>query len=223
MKKIIISIVVLSSISIYSQSAIMRMLDSDPRISVTLRSNNVYDPNKNNNTIEGNPYSSSDFLIGTIPNINASITFKYNAHKDVIEFKDGNSIYELPKDINYSPISLSDGTKVVLETNNDGNLSYYTQLFEKDNVALLKKNRVTLSEAKPTDGYREATAPKFSSLKTEYFLKSEDKIIEFPKNKKELLAKYSNNPTLEQFIKKNGSYIKDENAMKEIVKLISQK
>lgn len=223
MKKIIISIVVLSSISIYSQSAIMRMLDSDPRISVTLRSNNVYDPNKNNNTIEGNPYSSSDFLIGTIPNINASITFKYNAHKDVIEFKDGNSIYELPKDINYSPISLSDGTKVVLETNNDGNLSYYTQLFEKDNVALLKRNRVTLSEAKPTDGYREATAPKFSSLKTEYFLKSEDKIIEFPKNKKELLAKYSNNPTLEQFIKKNGSYIKDENAMKEIVKLISQK
>lgn len=223
MKKIIISIVVLSSISIYSQSAIMRILDSDPRMSATLRSNNVYDPNKNNNTIEGNPYSSSDFLIGTIPNINASITFKYNAHKDVIEFKDGNSIYELPKDINYSPISLSDGTKVVLETNNDGNLSYYTQLFEKDNVALLKKNRVTLSEAKPTDGYREATAPKFSSLKTEYFLKSEDKIIEFPKNKKELLAKYSNNPTLEQFIKKNGSYIKDENAMKEIVKLISQK
>ena len=223
MKKIIISIVVLSSISIYSQSAIMRILESDPRMSATLRSNNVYDPNKNNNTIEGNPYSSSDFLIGTIPNINASITFKYNAHKDVIEFKDGNSIYELPKDINYSPISLSDGTKVVLETNNDGNLSYYTQLFEKDNVALLKKNRVTLSEAKPTDGYREATAPKFSSLKTEYFLKSEDKIIEFPKNKKELLAKYSNNPTLEQFIKKNGSYIKDENAMKEIVKLISQK
>lgn len=223
MKKIISSLVLLSSIGIYSQSAIMRILDSDPRISATLRSNNVYDPNKNNNTITGNPYSTSDFLVGKIPNINASITFKYNAYKDVIEFKDGEKIYELPKDVTYSPIALSDNTKVVLETNNDGSLGYYTELAKEGDFSLLKKNRVTLLEAKPTDGYREATAPKFSQLKTEYFLKHENSITEFPKNKKDLIAKFSGNSALEQFVKKNGSYIKDENAMKEIVKIVSQK
>lgn len=223
MKKIIISSVLLSSIGIYSQSAIMRILDSDPRMSTTLRSNNVYDPNKNTNTITGNPYSTTDFIKGTIPSINAPIVFKYNAYKDVIEFKDSDKIYELPKDVTYSPISLSDNTKVVLENNNDGSLGYYTELAKSENVALLKKFKVNLLEAKPTDGYREATAPKFSSLKTEYFLKLDNNIIEFPKNKKDLLAKFSGNSALEQFVKKNGSYSKDENAMKEIVKIISQK
>ncbi|TDX84760.1 hypothetical protein [Epilithonimonas xixisoli] len=223
MKKIIIPILLLGSISIYSQSDIMRILDSDPRLSATLRSNNVYDPNKNNNTITGNPYSSTEFETGTIPNINANIIFKYNAYKDVIEFKDGNNIYELPKDVTYSPIKLNDNTNIVLETNNDGSSSYYTELYQNNSSSLLKKYKVNLLDAKPTDGYREATAPKFSSLKTEYYLKTNNSIIEFPKNKKELLSKYSNNLALEQFVKKNGSYIKDENAMKEIVKIISQK
>lgn len=225
MRKIIISITMLSCISIYSQNqpAIMRMLDSDPRISATLRSNNVYDPNKNNNSITGNPYSTSDFLVGTIPNINASITFKYNAYKDVIEFRDSDKIYELPKDVIYSPISLSDNTKVVLETNNDGSLGYYIELAKYDNVSLLKKYKVNLLEAKPTDGYREATPAKFSSLKTDYFLKSDNNITEFPKNKKDLLARFSGNGALEQFVKKNGSYIKDEEALKEIIKIISEK
>lgn len=223
MKKLLFSIIVLNNIYISSQSAIMRMLDSDPRIAATLRNNNVYDPNKSNNSIAGNPYSSTEFLNGNIPSINANIIFKINAYKDVIEFKDGNNIYELPKDVTYSPIILNDNTKIILASGNDGNLGYYSELYQNNSVSLLKKYKVNLLEAKPTDGYREATAPKFSSLKTDYFLKTDQNIIEFPKSKKDLLAKYPSNPNLEQFIKKNGSFIKDENAMKEIAKIISEK
>lgn len=225
MKKIIVFVAIISNLKVYSQSqpAIMRMLDSDPRISTALRNNNVYDPNKSNNTITGNPYSTTEFLAGNIKSLNTNITFKYNAYKDVIEFKDGNNIYELPKDVIYSPIVLNDNTKFILENNNDGNFSYYLELYNNNNVALLKKYKVNLISAKPTDGYREATAPKFSSLKFDYYLKINNKISEFPKNKKDLLSNnYPNNSSLEQFVKKNNSYIKDEDALKEIVKIISE-
>lgn len=212
--------IIMLSVKSFGQSAIMRLLDSDPRISTTLRSNNVYDPNKNNNTIQGSPYSSVAYTIGNVTSINANISFRYNAYKDVIEFKDGDNIYELPKDIAYSPILLQNKNNIVLEKNNDNSLGYYVELFAENNISLLKKERINLLEGRATDGYRDATPAKFSSLKTEYYIKDNNAINIFPKNKKELLMIYKNS-AIESFVSKNSSFIKDENALIQLAKLIS--
>lgn len=221
MKKIIYTAVILISFKSFGQSAITRILDSDPRISTTLRSNNVYDPTKNNNTIEGNPYTNPNFALANIPSINAPINFRYNAYKDLIEFKDAENIYELPKDKAYSPIILQNNTKIVLENNKDGSTSYYTELYSNNDISLLRKDKVYLSDPKATDGYREATPAKFSSLKTEYFLKKNDVISEFPKNKKAVLNSF-NNSEIENYLKKNTSFLKNENQLIELTKLITQ-
>lgn len=222
MKKITLTITILIAAKIFGQSDIMRVLDSDPRISTSLRNNNVYDPTKKSNSIEGNPYTDINFKIAKIPSINAPINFRYNAYKDLIEFKDGENLYELPKDQAYSPIVLQNNTKIILEKNNDGSLNYYTELYNHNNISLLKKDKTTITEAKSTDGYRDATPAKFSAIKTDYLLKINGKIENFPKNRKALNELIGNNEYADSYAKKNSSYIKDESQLIELTKIIAK-
>lgn len=222
MKKVILSILLIMGMKSFGQiDQASRVLSSSPGISATLRANNVFDPNKNNNTIEGTPYSTENFQNGRIDGINATIVFKYNANRDVIEFKDGEKFYELPKDKAYSPIILQNSTKIVLDNNKDGSLTYYLELFNNNDTSLLRRDKINLIEAKESDGYRDAVPPKFSSLKSEYFLKQNGNISEFPKNKKALNELVKSNENIDNFVKKNSSYIKNENQLIELTKIIS--
>ena len=207
------------SIQIFSQSAIIRILESDPSFSSTLKRNNAFDPTKNDNSITGTPYPNANFTIASIPSFKTSINYRYNAYKDVIEFKDGDELYDLPKDKIYSPLVLSNKSKIVLETSNN-NLEYYTELFSLNDITLLKKEKVLLLEGKASNGYKEAEPPKFSNVKTDYYLKTNGTISPFPKNKKNVKSLYTG-ATIESFLDQNPSFIKNENQLIELTKLIA--
>lgn len=221
MKKIIIPIFLIVSFKSFGQiDGTSRILSSAPGISATLRANNVFDPNKNNNTIQGTPYSTENYLNGKIESINAPIIFKYNANRDAIEFKEGDKIYDLPKELTYSPIIF--GNKKMILINDNGNLSYYTELYGGSNISLLRKDKINLVSAKESNGYNDDTSAKFSSIKTDYFYKIGDKISPFPKNKKSLTSELKTNKEVEDFINKNSNYVKDENKLIELVKILDK-
>lgn len=178
--------------------------------------------------IKGSPYLNEEFLpvkVSKRPEKNLSA--RYNAYKDEIEIKQGNgaAIYVLNKKSSFSKVEFT-ASKMAYEAydfieKGEKKRGYLEKLNPTGNHFLLKKQRITFIDAKPSNtGYDNSSPAQFKKAKNNYFIKiNEGNIIEFKKNKKDFAKLFpKHEKELLSYIKKQGINTKKE---KDLIKLIN--
>mgnify|MGYP003612458072 CR=1 FL=1 len=176
--------------------------------------------NTENNRIEGSPYFDESFLPAKILGVEKTFKTRYNVFLDQFEIRYEDETFVLPKDNRYPIINLKDSKYVLLTLNN----TYYIESYSNNNFALLKKERIKISEKKKaTTGYSSDKPERYVPMSSEFYLKlGEDKIIEFPKNKNVLFDTFPNFKTkINKYLKDSKPSFKQEADLIALTKFLS--
>lgn len=184
---------------------------------------------KSAESVAGSPYVSEKFLLSEVSGVPMVVLVRYNGYKDEVEIKKDEEVYLLPKDSVYGEITPKNSVYKIKFFNNltikgDYHKGYFFSLAQKNKIELLKKDRIILQKAKEADNsYSIPEPPKYVKAKSEYYIKCGDnKLIDFPKSKKEVIALYPSNKTeIEAYFKENKVSFKDENDMVKITNFIA--
>lgn len=172
----------------------------------------------NSDNFEGSPYWDESFYKGSIITkdslLYTGLHLRYNNFKDLMEFKKGESAYEISHQFPLSQIMFDGKIYKPFEYKDiDQNRLGYFQELHKGNYSLYCKNNIYFQEAKPAKGYKGATLPMFKKSPTIYYIKTKNELIVI-NNKKDLLKIFSNDKNkLTTFIKKNKIKFKNNTDM----------
>lgn len=218
MKNILVSTLLLMFFNSYSQNTV------NPSITFELLANKE---GTGKVKAEGSPYYNDKFLHSEILGIEGSSRARYNAEADQIEIEYKDEIFALPKDERYSSVKMINLHYVLhryVNSNGQDTFGYLIEVFSKDKVALLKKDRIKLQKEKQnTNGYSGYTPPKYVKLSPEYYLQLKNSnIVEFPSNKKSFINLFKDKKApIEDFLKANDLSFKNEKDMEMIVQFIA--
>jgi hypothetical protein len=178
----------------------------------------------------GSPYISEKFNFATISGVQNQVLVRYNAESDEFEIDNGDDTkYILPKNTEYNTIALKNGTGVynlVNYKNSKGNNidGYLQNKFSQNNVTFFVKEKVNYIPGKEAiNSYTSDTPAKLIRAKDEFYLKLKDKeVIEFPSNKKKLIALFpEKKDQITSFLKDSDPSFNDVTGLTEITKFIS--
>lgn len=154
--------------------------------------NGLNDGAKNAYNIEGSPFIDINFIKAKIVGIDSAIFMRYNAMKDEVEVKEGDIIQILPKEELYSKIILESGDRLNLVNYEEKNKKVKGYLFliaEKNEIKLYRKKSIILTKEKEAkNSYEESRPAEYKKQKDVYFIELNNKIIQFPTNKKKLIS-----------------------------------
>lgn len=174
------------------------------------------------NLIEGSPYYEDVFFLSKVEGIDKVFLSKYNIALDQFEFKEDEEVYILPKKPVYKTVILPKSKFVLLDYTSENILKngYLIELFKSDNVSLYKKLRIKTTEIQEAKAYEKASPARYVKISPEYYIQiKENGIVNFPKNKKELLSLFSvSNEKIEDYLKKNKTSFKSDD---DLIKLTS--
>lgn len=172
----------------------------------------------NYSEISGSPYLDNSFQ-----EVNVSVNFnnvlaRYNVYSDEIEFKNGDRIFIVPKNYEFSRISFLINKNVFVLKEFEGKSRYFLVLDEKSNV--YKRELIKFVPPKPAvSSYQSEKPATFEISKPSYFIEMNGVILEIPTNKSDLIVKFSkNNDNLRNFLKKENIKLSKE---EDIIKLCS--
>lgn len=224
MRKNIILIAILSFANLFSQSI---PFNGDQNMNSGILRNGVQDGAKEGYKIEGSPFISQDYTKADIANRAQNIEVRYNALIDEIEVKDGNNVYVLPKNEEYSPIILKNTQEEIhyvkyndKEKSKEGYLFFITS---KNSSNLYKKEKVILTKEKiSNNSYQESKPARYEIQKPEFFIQiNNGEITEFPKNKKKLIEFLPDKKeAIEAYMKKNKVDFSSEKDLKNLINAI---
>lgn len=159
-------------------------------------------------TVTGSMYLDGAFTPARINEEQDVVILRYNAYKDEMEFQQGQDTYYLIKEDNvkidflnnkktYNYLSYSDGSK-------QSQKGFLVELVN-GKKSLYEKEAVAFIPSKPTTtGYEAPKPAEYKRSKEAFFIKVSDKVVNFPKNKKELLKMFpDNNSQISDYLKKN--------------------
>lgn len=184
---------------------------------------------KSEENVAGSPYSTEKFILSEISGVPMLVLVRYNGYRDEVEIKKDDEIYVLPKDTVYGEITPKNTNYKIkflknITVKGEDRKGYFFSLFDKNNVELLKKDRVVVQKAKESDNSYGVSEPsKYIKAKLEYYIKRNDgSVMEFPKGKKELIALYpAKKAEIEAFLKENKVSFKEEKDMVKITEFIA--
>ncbi|HCD9233447.1 TPA: hypothetical protein NEG48_000407 [Elizabethkingia anophelis] len=220
MKKTLLSVILFSGIYSYAQvSELPAVTDWNNQMNMTKDSHEV-------RNIDGKQYFDDNFNYVKIQGYSTSTpaTFRYNAYKDVMEFKQNDKIYELVKVDN---LIINFPTKAYQQLDysyDNSNHSGYLVLLVNKKIPLYKREKIILDDGIiSSNSYADNTKKNYRKLKDVFLIKLDDKFYKFPKSSKEL----ANIPHIdiaktEEYIKQNKLSFSKENDIINIVEFLNQ-
>lgn len=173
--------------------------------------NGVFREDSKAKEINGSPYIISSFSLVKVASIEEKTKMRYNVYKDEFEFITAkNDTLILDKLEDFSDLNfVATNTKYklvnYLNINDKLQLGYLIEMHQKNDFGLFKKENINLNEEKIAKTSLEQNMPaKYYKSEDFYFLKSKDKIVEFPSNKKRLSKIFpEKKEAIETFVKEN--------------------
>ena len=165
--------------------------------------------------IEGSQYIDNTFYSSTFTCISeATPPIRYNTYKEEMEFMLEDKLYYLDKNENCE-LTINNVTyKYFKNYDNKDNDGYFVVLTKsKDSKFILyKKERVKFVPAyTPGSSYGEEKPPKYVVDKSKYYFKNQEKLVEFPEKKSELIKLFPNNKeAIELYLKENKVKFNEE-------------
>ncbi|WP_310377942.1 hypothetical protein [Flavobacterium sp.] len=243
MKKLIAKIIILSGFYLNGYSQEERKKDFGRRINdVSLKNDKVdinnrflrFDVNpvvKNYRDIKGSPYIFDTFILGKIIGINQELMLRYNAFSDEIEIQKNETENDALLKDNLFDVVLINFEKYKLRLLNYINskgeavYGYLVELSNQNEVSLLRRDKIILENEKvPKTTFEPYYPAKFTKLKSEFYIETKDKrIIQMPKNKKELETLFPmKKEEITNHLKNSSFSLKDEKSLIEISKFIAK-
>ncbi len=227
MKKLLLNTLLLFFIALNTNA--QGLMDTmDPTSSGALFRNNVLNK-KDLAKIEGSEYLVDEFRLAEVSGIPQQIMVRYNAMTDMIEVQNKKKeVFSLMKKDPFNTITIipfTDKIKLLNYKTKEGEVNgYLVELFNKNDVALYRRDRINLQKGKEAiNSYSPATSARYVKASDEYYLslKNETAVI-MPKNKKELQDLFPmKKEEIATYLKKNNFSLKDEKSIVEITKFIS--
>lgn len=185
-------------------------------------------PFENNSKVEGSQYVIDKFLPATIEGVEGTHLMRYNALNDDIEYqKEENKIFVLDKtnkkyDVVFTTNKQKFGVYEYTDIKGETVKGFLIELYA-GNVSLLKREKVKyVSEKYPKSGYEDLIPAHYERADDEFYIKSGNNILAFPKNKKALIKMYPDKKSsLDDFFKKNRVSFKNEKDIISIVAFLS--
>jgi len=176
--------------------------------------------------ITGNPFTTDDFVLGTIIGYKTNFLLRYNAFNDqmLLKRKDNNVVI-VNKETN-TEITFNDGTKyVVFDYFFDGTKKngYLEVLLSNSVISLLKKEVIKFRPAeKPATGYDQPKPPAFIKARDRYLISNKKGEINSFSKKKDFLNFFPDKKTdIEKFIKSNKIKFTKEKDLIRLVKHVN--
>lgn len=173
--------------------------------------------------VQGSQYFNETYLPSKVSGYeNETISLRYNAVQDEMEFQKAGQLFNIPKTQNMTITHITN-QKMYEYTNymdNENKVSGYLVVVDKGGqYSLYKREQIKYIPAKEAlSSYDKDRPAEYRKANDTYFIKTGDVIENFPKNRKELLRKFSNKKTqLSDFIKKNKISFSQEG---DLIKLV---
>jgi len=179
-------------------------------------SDNISDDMKN---LNNDKYASLNFDKAYVDDFKESVFLRFNIFDNQMEFMKSNELYYLQKNLGLK-INFESLSKLYKVFNLSDELTYLRVLTEGKHAALLAKEIIKFTEAKPArTSYDSAKPAKFDRKDDEYYLSLDNKIaIEIPRNKNDFYDLFKDNSgKIRDFMKKNRLNHKDEDELKKII------
>lgn len=200
----------------------------DPTATGILFRNDILDKNQTAQ-IEGSQYIVDEFRLAEVSGISTKLMVRYNAMTDMIEVQnDKKELFSLTKKDPFNTISFvpfNTTIKLLNYKTKAGEINgYLTELFNSNNISLLRRDKVNLQKGKEAlTSYSTATPTRYIKERTEYYLvlKNETAAM-MPKNKSELQDLFPlKKEAISVYLKRNDFSLKKEKSIIEMVKFIS--
>lgn len=217
----------LSLIAVSSQG--QNVLDKlDASGGATLFRNKVLDKTKDR--IAGTPFLNDEFMSSEVSGAENVWLTRYNAYADEVEISYDNAIFVIPKDERYKTIyNKKANYKLELMRFNaakeDYVYGYLIELFANDKLGVYKREQISLQQGREAiNSYSTPQPPKYNQKSPEYYIKlNAEKVIPFPKNKKELFDLFaSKEDAISKFLKENKTSFKNEGDLIALTRFLSQ-
>ena len=184
----------------------------------------------------GSPYTDEKFSQAAVSGVPEAVPVRYNAEADVFEIQNTEAnatpdkkFFVLPKQTEYSNIDFKNGTykfrllnyKDVNEKEVNG---YLIEKFSKNDIVLYKKEKINYIKGRVAENSYAMDSPaKLVRAKDEFYLQLKSKqIVEFPKNKKKLIALFEDKKeNINAYLKTNDISFSDESDIAKVAELIS--
>ncbi|MDH5413043.1 MAG: hypothetical protein OEW87_02800 [Flavobacteriaceae bacterium] len=178
--------------------------------------------NKPGENISGSPFTTDDFVLGTVIGYKANYLLRYDTFNDqmLVKRKDGNVVIVDKETI--TEATFNDGTKYkVFDYIFDGTKrnGYLEVLLENSAISLLKKEVIKFVPAqKPASGYDQPKPPMFKKARDQYFILNKKGEINLFSKKKDILMLFPDiKNDIDSFIKSNKIKFTKE---KDLIKLV---
>ena len=167
--------------------------------------------NDGSNPYEGSPYLDDRFYMAKVNEYNDSYPVRYNASEDRMEVKvSENRVIALDHLKTDYVVSFLESGTVYKTIDFNGTKGYFIEIWEGDNIFLLKKVSVKyFPEKESTNGYSPAKPARFVRQKDVYYVKKENDFIEVPNNVNKL-GKMLKRNDLKTLAKNDGLDISEE-------------
>ncbi|MFA5555838.1 MAG: hypothetical protein AB7D46_07655 [Flavobacteriaceae bacterium] len=173
--------------------------------------------------VQGSQYFNETYLPSKVSGYeNETIPLRYNAAQDEMEFQKAGQLYHIPKTQNMTVTHITNQKvyEYIDYIDKEDKVSGYLAVLHKgEQHSLYKREQIKYIPAKEASNSYDRDRPaQYKKADDTYFIKTGDVIENFPKNRKELLRKFSNKKTqLSDFIKKNKISFSQEG---DLIKLV---
>lgn len=212
-----------SSVFVYSQQiqSVNQILGYDFLASKDVTSNGrtlKYDD------IMGTPYANKDFQMAKLADNYEEVPVRYNSYKDEIEFKKGENVQVVPKQKEFSRITIKNTLQTIvnLETSDALQGYFFELVFGK--IALYKKERTIFKDEAPaTNSYASPKPAEFIKQDPIYYISVDNSFIKKPKNQKEIIEALPNlKNQISIFFKNNKIKFNKEEDLIKLVNYLNQ-
>ena len=185
----------------------------------------------NNNTlglkaedVEGSAYLDEQFVVGEIT-LNTGVKYsdipmRYNAYNDLIEFQSNSGIaFNINNPSAIQELMIGKSKFIYADYKaHKRNEKLFTEVLAEGDINLLKRHRIKIEPAKQAEAHKDAQAPRFIKIPSEYLIQFANKEAHFFRNKKELLNILSDKKNIIcQFIEQEKLSANSENDLIRIV------
>jgi hypothetical protein len=180
-------------------------------------------PSSSAEIITGSPFTTDDFVLGTVTGYKQKYFLRYDAYNDQIQVKDNNDQILIVNKKTINEVTFNDGTKYVVfdYTLDENNMNGYLEVLVSDStVSLFKKDIVKFIRAqKANSGYEKAAPAGYKKGKDRYLISIKNSTIISFNKKKDLLKLFPDHKNdIEKFIKSDKIKLSKE---RDLVKLVN--
>lgn len=222
-KLIILGLFALISMNTYSQSTFYvgeNFMNNYRNVKINTSKNN------SGENIKGTPFTTDDFVLGTVIGYKNKYLLRYNAFNDQMLAKRRDDNIVIVNKETITEVTFIDGTKyVVFDYTFDGIKmnGYLEVLLSNSTISLLKKEVINFRPAqKPATGYDQPKPPAFKKGRDRYLISNKKGEINSFNKKKDFLNFFPDTKNdIEKFIKSNKIKFTKEKDLIRLVKHIN--